>query len=365
MRIIVFFSNFGPYHIARARALNSIASVEASFIEIAGSEKKYSWNADVKDNDPKIYTVFKGSFEDAPLLSVFRECVRKIEELKADVLFIPGYHEKLWILLALWSKIRNKRTILMYDSHFLDHPRDKLKEQFKSLLIKNLFNRAFVAGIASKDYLKSLGFRGNIWMGYDVVDNDYFRDGAKEILSSQPYFIAINRLVAEKNIISLLHGYSLYHKLSPAPWKLLIVGDGPLEAEIREEINAINLEASVELRGFLQVDKVRPLLQEAGALILYSISEPWGLVVNEGLAARLPVIVSNRAGAAYDLVTQGKNGFIVSPYDISELAHSMLRVEYLTLEQRISFANHSEALLTHFTPETWAETIIAAAYDRH
>jgi len=57
--------------------------------------------------------------------------------------------------------------------------------------------------------------------------------------------------------------------------------------------------------------------------VLLSISEPWGLVVNEAMVCDLPVIVSNRAGAAYGLVREGENGFVFDPFNEQDLLEKM------------------------------------------
>ena len=60
--------------------------------------------------------------------------------------------------------------------------------------------------------------------------------------------------------------------------------------------------------------------------MLPSISEPWGLVVNEALASGLPVLVSRNSGCAEDLVAHSNSGLMFDPYSASELAQLMARV---------------------------------------
>ena len=78
--------------------------------------------------------------------------------------------------------------------------------------------------------------------------------------------------------------------------------------------------------GFKQYDELPIYYGLAGAFIHASTTEQWGLVVNEAMAAGLPVIVSERCGCAPDLVENGRNGFTFDPYDVDALTHLMLKM---------------------------------------
>ena len=62
------------------------------------------------------------------------------------------------------------------------------------------------------------------------------------------------------------------------------------------------------------------------ALILPSTYEPWGLVINEAMAAGLPVIVSKLCGCSMDLVEAGKNGYLIDPYNINDISEKISKV---------------------------------------
>ena len=86
----------------------------------------------------------------------------------------------------------------------------------------------------------------------------------------------------------------------------------------------------VLLPGFKQYPELPLYYGLAGAFVLPSLTEPWGLVVNEAMAAGLPVVVSDRCGCASDLVRPGENGFAFDPCDIEQLAALLgqFRAEY-------------------------------------
>ena len=96
-----------------------------------------------------------------------------------------------------------------------------------------------------------------------------------------------------------------------------------------------------------------PYFAHASCFVHASIQEQWGLVVNEAMAAGLPVMVSNRCGCFDELVVEGKTGFGFDPSKVSELANLMLKVgssdfdintmKKLKKQATVSFAKKSKA----------------------
>ncbi len=77
--------------------------------------------------------------------------------------------------------------------------------------------------------------------------------------------------------------------------------------------------------GFLQVGDLPRWYAHAGAFVLPSLMEPWGLVVNEAAASGLPLLVSNRAGCSATLVPdpEGTTGARFDPMDVEGIAAKM------------------------------------------
>jgi glycosyltransferase involved in cell wall biosynthesis len=87
----------------------------------------------------------------------------------------------------------------------------------------------------------------------------------------------------------------------------------------------------------------------ADALVLPSDSrETWGLVVNEAMAAGLPVVVSDAAGCSVDLVRHGANGFTYPCGDVDALADRLQRIASLDDEQRRALGDRSREIVKGF-----------------
>jgi 1,2-diacylglycerol 3-alpha-glucosyltransferase len=94
---------------------------------------------------------------------------------------------------------------------------------------------------------------------------------------------------------------------------------------------------------------------------LPSVSEPWGLVVNEAMACNLPVIVSNRCGCVDDLVEPGANGFIFDPACPDELTACLQRVGRLSETELARMGQRSAEIIARYSLETWASEVARLA----
>jgi glycosyltransferase involved in cell wall biosynthesis len=101
--------------------------------------------------------------------------------------------------------------------------------------------------------------------------------------------------------------------------KLLLVGNGPLENEIKEKIKD---NPKISILPFQNQSKMPVLYQLADIYCLPSQGpgETWGLAVNEAMASGRPVIVSNKVGCAIDLITESVNGFVFESNNVEELS---------------------------------------------
>ena len=106
--------------------------------------------------------------------------------------------------------------------------------------------------------------------------------------------------------------------------------------------------------NYAGIDEIPKLYGISDILVLPSISEPWGLVVNEAMACGCAIIVSDKCGCAKDLV-QG-NGIIVEAGNLISLVEALR--ELLSSEERLNqLKQESLKVIQHFRPETLVKTI--------
>jgi glycosyltransferase involved in cell wall biosynthesis len=139
--------------------------------------------------------------------------------------------------------------------------------------------------------------------------------------------------------------------------ELQFIGEGPLRAALAEQVPA-RLKNRVLFAGFQPVDRLPAFFGEADVFVLPSLHDGWGVVVNQALAAGLPIICSSSVGAAVDLVTPNQNGSIVQPENRADLANA-LRSLASDPSRRTAYGRHSRTLAFEWLPsrgvDRWVE----------
>jgi glycosyltransferase involved in cell wall biosynthesis len=107
--------------------------------------------------------------------------------------------------------------------------------------------------------------------------------------------------------------------------ELLLVGDGPLEAELKTLSRAEGVEERVRFLGFQTREAIHALLRRADCYVLSSLHEGLGIVVQEAMDAGLPVVATDNGGQV-DLIRSPRNGLLVPPGDPVALAEAIRAV---------------------------------------
>jgi glycosyltransferase involved in cell wall biosynthesis len=132
--------------------------------------------------------------------------------------------------------------------------------------------------------------------------------------------LSVGRLVPDKNLALLIEALAECG-FSPGEAELELCGAGPLEGELRALAGRLGV--PVRFRGFVAAPELPEVYAAADVLALVSTYEPFGVTVREAAAAGLPVICTERAGAAGDVAVDGENAVVVDPSDRSTIAEAL------------------------------------------
>jgi glycosyltransferase involved in cell wall biosynthesis len=312
----------------------SMHGVASSFD--SGFEVKFSWDiplldgypwVEVKNNSPKPQLgKFLGLFN----IDIWKMVTK--EDFDAVIVYTGYTYASFWIAL-LAAKFKRKVFIFSTDSSGLE-PRNKLKLKtwLKKMLLPFIFNLAdtvIVSSTLGKQMVASLGIsEKRITLTPFSVDNAWWTSQANQVDI---------KAVREKWDIPETATVLLFcAKLQP--WKrpqdvlkafvqanvqnsyLVFVGDGSLRADLEAEARSLKVQDKVKFLGFANQSQLPPIYCSADLFILPSEYEPFGVVVNEAMLCGLPVIVSDKVGAGYDLVKHDETGFVYPCGDIDKLA---------------------------------------------
>jgi glycosyltransferase involved in cell wall biosynthesis len=133
-------------------------------------------------------------------------------------------------------------------------------------------------------------------------------------------FCLVGRLSAEKGIGGLLEALALV-PASDRP-ELVIVGDGPMRAELDFQVARLGLTDQVMFTGRLSESETLAAISQSDALVLTSFMEGLPIVLMEAMALGKPVIATRVAGIP-ELVIEDKNGLLFTPSHWGELAEKL------------------------------------------
>ena len=332
---------FGPYHLARLEAAQRALArnIEIVGLETASLERLNDWEvADYPVGFTRVQAFPGRVFEDIPPREMERGITRALDEANPDAVAIMSYSYPDARAALSWCRRNHRAAILATDTKEDDAERIRWREAVKSAIVDE-FDAALVSGTPQKRYLANLGFAPqNIFVGYNVVDNSFYferakgvREGRSKVLhlpgldQDGPFFLSVNRLLPFKNVDGLLEAYAAYRSETDTPWGLLVVGDGPDRGRLECIVREGKIEGVV-FCGYRQAEDIAAYYGRSSALIHPSRKDTWGLVVNEAMAAGLPVIVSDRVGCREDLVKDGENGYLFDPDDTERLTELMARM---------------------------------------
>lgn len=330
---IAFLTNIkSPYKSLQIKKFSEINNVNFSVYYTEPSNKKIKWeekNLNLNEFDlNEVKWLRKYSI-------ILNTGLRNIVK-NNDLILISGYDQMSMILVSILCKINKKPYVIFFDGISTNRLLSKenfLKKLIKTFVIRNSF-AAMANGEIGKRYLnEKFNYDINkIYNQFLSIDYNAILDLKKEniihrtflrekykIDEKETVILYSGRLIEKKNILSLVKAIG---KLKEYKIKFVITGGGELEEEIclaceKENINFL-------ITGFINNQK--ELFKHyfmADMLVLPSVDEPWGLVVNEAMVAGLPVVVSNICGCSLDLVVEEENGYTVDPLDISDIKNKI------------------------------------------
>ncbi|MEM2367954.1 MAG: glycosyltransferase family 4 protein [Candidatus Bathyarchaeia archaeon] len=167
-------------------------------------------------------------------------------------------------------------------------------------------------------------------------------------------FVTVGRLVKQKGLRQLIEAVRVLHEhMSEANFTLLIVGSGPLRAELEEKVKEYGLNDRIKFVGQVEYEKLGRILQTADVFVFPTLEDVWGAAPLEAMAMGKPVICSKYAGVR-ELIRDNVNGYVVDPMDTLGMAQAMKRfIENPRLIEEMGCS--AKSTMSLFTPRRAAQ----------
>jgi glycosyltransferase involved in cell wall biosynthesis len=264
------------------------------------------------------------------------ELVKEIESFRPTAVLVFGwnYYSHLQVIKCFSGKVpvyfRGDSTLLDKDNSV----KTLLAKKLLSVIYKYV-DSAFYVGENNRQYYLKNGLKSRqLLFAPHAIDNERFSTAEKEvdyeeevrkkklglgIPENEIVFLFVGKLNPKKNPQLLMDAFLDMNRNDA---HLIFVGNGALEEQLKEK-KANN--AKIHLLDFHNQKEMPLVYRLADVFVLPSKGpgETWGLAVNEAMASKKPVLVSDRVGCAVDLVKSKVNGFIFKHDSVTDLKEKL------------------------------------------
>jgi glycosyltransferase involved in cell wall biosynthesis len=263
--------------------------------------------------------------------------VRALQGAQPDVVVVSGWSTFAAQAAIAWSRARRIPYIIHVESHDLEQ-RAGWRRAVKGTMVPRILRGASSSLVVGAAALDSVVARGaspeRVRIFANTIDVPTWGRRADELAARRAgrraeagladddvVVLCVARLAPEKGIDTLVRAISA---TGDDRLVLRVAGQGPELERLLDLCSELGLRSS--MGGNFTEDELAEQYVEADVFALLSRHEPWGVVVNEAAASGLPLVLSDRVGAAHDLLVDGENGFVVPADDVDATAAALERL---------------------------------------
>lgn len=325
--IIYLYTEVMPYQVCIYKKLSELGFRVNVFFE--DTQRQTPYEAPHINN---VYYYKETSFSQDNLL-------RFINETNPQILVVCGWSNKKYLKVAKIIKKRKQIPVVCpIDSQVLGTIKQRIGFFISSLYIKTAFDYIWVSGVRQYEFARKLGYDIDHILMYSLSGNTDLFETANidhKLLEYPKKLLFVGRFNEVKGLKPLLQAWNLI--TDKKGWVLHLVGNGPLESDIRNCQNVI-------VSSFMSQEELVRLTDSCGVFVLPSIYEPWALVLQEFAAAGLPILCSSICGASPHFVINNYNGYTFTAGDVLDMKDKILKMINLTPEDLVRMSERSRIL---------------------
>ncbi len=349
----------GPAHFARIRALDRQPGIRCRGVQLASRERSRDYRPGEEDVD-LFETLVVGVYEDQSRLRVIRAGRGLLARSRADAIIVDQPSDPVQSVLAAIARRRGMLAFTRWASTELDFERKAWREYLKGFLYRR-FDGYLVTGTPGARISGNIrrAAAAHLRMRQSVGQPLLGDRGARgRYVPRQTTFLFAGRFLWLKNLPRLISAFARLPRggrdLGPGAGRLRGRGD---DAACRGGFGV----PGVAFLGHLQIEALARAYSRAGCLVLPSVSENWGLVVNEAMDCGAPVIVSRQCGCFPELLEEGANGFGIDPLDVEQIAQTLSRFASLSAPRNARrWRRRSREIARLHNADAWAVRVADA-----
>jgi len=274
------------------------------------------------------------------------ELVARVRAWQPDAVHVTGYagHSHLWAMRSLAR--RGVPVLFRGDSHLLNERQRGWRWHAKKFLLSRIFSwpAAFLCvGQANKDYYRAFGVpEAKLFDCPHSIETERFAEPDAELEAAAMAWRRELRVTEHQKVLLFAGKFEdikrpmplmeAFLRSAPPEIVLVLVGDG----ELGEQVRALAARQPERFRVLpFQNQSRMPLVYRLGdAFVLPSVSETWGLAVNEAMACGRPALVSDRVGCHADVIRPGENGEVFAADDWDDFGRKLAALNFAGDESR-------------------------------
>ena len=229
---------------------------------------------------------------------------------------IYGGYNDLEERILIWFTPKSKNC-LQFESSIKESKTLGIVSIVKKIILCR-FSIVLPCGKLQADVFKALNFTGKIieTKGVGLFNKQLLPSFSKKEAVVDFKYLYVGRLISIKNIEFIIGVFNRSGK------SLTIVGTGVLETALKKIANS-----NIKFIGFVPNNEIANIYIDHDVFLLPSLSETWGLVVEEAIHYGLPVLVSDAVGSQFDMVIKSNTGIVFSPFSEESLESSIIEIE--------------------------------------
>lgn len=353
MVIIVITHLPSPYQVEFFNAISNRSEVDLSIIYLLNSSSERSWSAStvlhkslVLDNDA----------------SAFAEAAKLVGQ--ADLVVFNYYNDQQALCLMEDRATSRKPWVFWGERPGFRHP--TLGKWARRWRLRWLHQSPIpiwgIGGFGVDGYQAEFGH------AREYRNLPYFSDlGRFSNCSRSPRLPGAPRvilysgsLIHRKGVDLLAQAFKVVAQEFPNV-VLRVMGNGVLRSEMERVLRPIS--SQVEFLGFKDWQELPEVYAAADVLCVPSRHDGWGLVVPEGLASGIPVIATNRMGAAIDLIVSGENGWLIEAGNLGGLVPALREAACLSPEELQRMSGNARLVAENHSLDQGVTRFLSGSYE--